>query len=148
MGGFLACKVSEKIKVKKLILINPAFGIKSVSYFFLISELISRFIPRFLLKLFVKSPKIYEYHGLLDEYAKMLLQTPSYVHKAIIENSRSEIIPKIRQKACIIKSNQDEIVNNYLPINNYEKFNLSGFHLIHVQHHEQVTGIIKKILLN
>ncbi|MFA5303956.1 MAG: alpha/beta hydrolase [Candidatus Nanoarchaeia archaeon] len=148
MGGFLAAKLSEKIKVEKLILINPAFGIKSISLFFLISEFFSRFAPRFILKLFVKSYKIYEYHGLLDEYAKMLLQTPSHVHKAILENARAESIPIVSQKAYVIKSRQDEIVNNYIPLKNYELFTLNGFHLVHVQHYKEVSEIIKKILIN
>ncbi|MFA5333949.1 MAG: alpha/beta hydrolase [Candidatus Nanoarchaeia archaeon] len=148
MGGFLACKISEKIKVKKLILINPAFGVKSISLFFLISEFFSRFAPKFILKLFVKSYNIYEYYGLLDEYAKMLLQTPEYVHKAIIENARAEIIPRVSQKAYVIKSRQDEIVNNYLPLKNYELFALNGFHLVHVQHYKEVNELIKKILIN
>jgi pimeloyl-ACP methyl ester carboxylesterase len=147
LGGFLACKISEKIKIKKLILINPAFGIRSISLFFLINEFFSRFAPRFLLKIFVTSYKIYEYHGLLDEYAKMLLQTPCHVHKLIIKNFSIEIIPKVKQKTYIIKSNQDEIVNNFLPLKNYELFNLNGFHLVHVQKYKEVNKIIKKILL-
>ncbi|MDD4353082.1 MAG: alpha/beta hydrolase [Candidatus Nanoarchaeia archaeon] len=146
MGGFLACKISEKIKIKKLILINPAFGIKSISLFFLIGEFFSRFMPKFFLKLLVKSYKIYEYNGLLDEYAKMLLQTPAHVHKAIIENARYEKIPKVKQKAYLIKSKNDEIVNNYLPLENYEKFTAKGFHLVHVQNHEEITKIIQRIL--
>lgn len=146
MGGFLACKISEKIKVKKLILINPAFGIKSISLFFLIGEFFSRFAPIFILKLFVKSYKIYEYHGLLDEYAKMLLQTPSHVHKALVENARIETIPKVAKKAFIIKSRQDEIVNNYIPLKNYELFEVKGFHLVHVQNYKEVNELIKKIL--
>jgi pimeloyl-ACP methyl ester carboxylesterase len=148
LGGFLAAKLSEKIKVKKIILINPAFGAKSIRLFFLISEFFSRFIPKFFLKLFVKSYKIYEYHGLLDEYAKMLLQTPVYVHRFIIENSKFETIPNVRQKTYIIKSRQDEIVNNYLPISDYEKFEINGFHLVHVQHYENIIKIIKKINKN
>ena len=127
-------------------MINPAFGAKSISLFSLISEFFSRFAPRFLLKLFVKSYRIYEYNGLLDEYAKMLLQTPSHVHRLIIENARTETLPKLSQEAFVIKSKQDEIVDNYLPLKNYELFTLNGFHLVHVQNYKRVNELIKKIL--
>lgn len=146
MGGFLASKLSEKIKVKKLILINPGFGYSAITPFFLIGEWFSQFMPEFFLKKLVKSYNIYEYNGLIDEYAKMLLKTPFYVHNTIIKNSKNEKMPELKQKAYVIKSKQDEIVNAYLPLKNYELIKINGFHMVHVQHSKEINQIIREII--
>lgn len=149
LGGLIACKVAQKIKAKKIILINPAFGKKSITIFFKISSFLSFFAPKFILKFFVKSNNIYEYNGLLDEYAKMLIKTPKHVIKSIIYHAlKSNEKSFLKKKVFVIKSKNDEIVNDYLPLKNYEKFLVNGFHLVHVQNHGRITELLNEILKN
>lgn len=147
LGGHIALNLP--IKAKKIILINPLFNSNSVRKVFLIQEFISRFVPKFILKLFIKSYNIYEFNNLLETYGKLLYLTPLYVRKNIMKNIKNfKSIKKsfLNKKCLVIKSNYDEVINKKIPLTNYTLKKINGFHYIIAQKPNKINKLISEYL--
>ncbi len=146
MGAYIGIKVADFVNVDKMILINPFLGPSHVSLFFKVSESISRFVPRFILRLFVKDTKLYNYEGLIQTYAKMLLKTPVHVYHTIVKEFEKVDEARYEGKSIVIKSNFDEILDKKIGLERAKVVFVNGFHYIVVQKHRAISAILNSFL--
>ncbi len=135
LGSYLAMQIRHR---GKTILINPVFGKDSLKRSFIAKLLVSRLVPSWLLKLFIRSPDLSEYRGLLDLYAKLLIRTPFYVYWSIVQNLK----PVHPVKKCIIiRSTNDEIVKG-------EKgdYFIKGHHYVIAENYREVNKVLKFLI--
>lgn len=143
VGGNIALRLKNDFRnIKKIILINPALGKDYVKPSFIIKVLLSRFLPNFILKPFIKSYDISTYKGLLDEYAKLLINTPSYVTWSYLVNmlNSNELIPS--SDDVIITSDKDEILKN----KNYA-YKIKGHHYIIAENPKDVSAVLTQLMI-
>ncbi|VVB74916.1 2-succinyl-6-hydroxy-2,4-cyclohexadiene-1-carboxylate synthase [Candidatus Tiddalikarchaeum anstoanum] len=144
LGGGVALRLAQKDnRVNHIIVINPAFGRESVRPSFLLKLFAAKFVPRFLIKLFTTSEDESKFYGLLDVYGKHLLHTPRYVYETIIKTDESADSIKLKKKFTIIKSDNDEILNYYVPKNlNYDLMTISGHHYVLPENPKELNSAI------
>lgn len=130
----LGTYVASYIRADKKILINPLLKKEAVKVSFIIKAFIARFIPKFILKLFARKKG---YNGLINAYAKMLLQTPSYVYWSIIKNLKNINPAKITKNCIIIKSTNDEILKQHK-----SDYKVKGHHYIIAENPKAINKLL------
>ncbi|MFA5406293.1 MAG: alpha/beta hydrolase [Candidatus Nanoarchaeia archaeon] len=139
LGGYVALRLLDEFPGAEAIMINPMMTRRNVRVSFVLKALISLFVPRRLIRRVVKQG----YHGLINAYGKMLLNTPRHVYWALLKNFKGISDIKTKKKFTLIKSDHDEILN-YEMLGNYELINIRGHHYVMAENPLDLLKILVK----